>query len=322
MKTAVPVLWILYFLTFPSLLSGQAEVFDLADFELRGPVQSCTVITDYGEERFEFDREGKLTKSLTRYNDSDYDITYYRYLGEELAEKRDEVYRNGTFDESTSFARFYRRDTLQGTKVVEKITSYDQKILEQITYQYDTIGRLQQVSRVHDQGVDQTEVRYSSYRQEQTAEYFLNGQLQKSERISAGQDKNGPLKISLLKEFYQDTPQRALERTSDSLDRVLSEVHFTFDADNKTFRKAESHVYSYNEDGFLSGEQIVYYRENAPNAVADRIEEITYIYQQDGKTPGNWIRKVVTPENSFTTRRISYYPPESGMVKDSMPNKG
>ena len=74
----------------PIQIMGQPEVFSLADFELRGPVKSCTVVTAYGEERFEFDRDGRLTKSLTRFSDAEYDITYYRYRGPVLAERRDE----------------------------------------------------------------------------------------------------------------------------------------------------------------------------------------------------------------------------------------
>ena len=322
MKITPAILCLFFQLLSPILLSGQPEVFRLDDFELRGPVESCTVITDYGEERFEFDREGKLTKSLTRYNDSDYDISYYRYQGGALVEKRDEVYRGGAFDESTSFARFYRRDSLTGMNLVEKITSYDQSILEQITYSYDTIGRLQEISRVHQQGIDQTKVVYSTYKEEETAEYLLNEQLTKSIRTSFKESKKGPLEVRLVKEYYQEMPQSAVEQTRDSSNQLLSEVKFIYDSEKQRYKKSETHLYSYNEAGFLEGEKVLYYRQQGSKSVVYRTEEKTLVYQQDGQTPGNWIRKIITPENSFTNRRITYFSEASDPEREGEPDKG
>ncbi|MBT8313063.1 MAG: hypothetical protein KJP26_01270, partial [Maribacter sp.] len=74
--------------------SQEIRIFTTADFDLKGPVKTCLVSTKYGKETYDFDKEGKLTKSVTRYNDTDYDVTYYKYEGNELIEKRFENYRN------------------------------------------------------------------------------------------------------------------------------------------------------------------------------------------------------------------------------------
>ena len=35
-----------------------------------------------------------------------------------------------------------------------------------------------------------------------------------------------------------------------------------------------------------------------------------YVYQMDGKDPGNWVRQVITPDNTVVVRQITYYKPE------------
>lgn len=312
-----PLIHALYVLI-PALVTGQPETFSLADFELRGPVRSCTVITDYGQERFEFDRKGRLEKSLTRYSDKDYDITYYKYRGADLAERRDEVFRDGEFEESESFARFYSRDTLAGQEVVERITSYDQQFREQQTYQLDSVGRLERLVRVHRDGIDETLVEYTAHQGEETASYFLNGQLSKTIRESEKNQGEGLLQLRLVKEYFQGIPQKALEQTRDREGHLLLETRFGHDAERDAFRKEETREYTYNEEGFPATETTSYYRDKAGKPSVYRVVEREFVYQQDGGKPGNWIRKIITPENSFTTRKIEYYAPLPATRSDSL----
>ena len=307
------------FVLFQILAFGQPEVFTLEDFQLRGPVKSCTVITDYGEERFEFDRDGRLTKSITRYSDTDYDITHYRYQGDDLTEKRDEVYRDGRFDDGVSFARFYKRDSLEGAVIIEKITSYDQQIREQLTYQFDTIGRLKHLTRVHDEGIDDTRVEYAVYKGEETASHYLNGQLAKSIRTSEKDAGGTLLRISLVKEYFQGAPQKAVEQVRDTSGLLISETRFRHDPKKDAFTKEEMLEYTYDDEGFPISEAISYFRGDAANAVAYRTVVKEFVYQYDGKQPGNWIRKIIRPDNAFTTRKIAYYSPETAVSVDSLP---
>ena len=39
--------------------------------------------------------------------------------------------------------------------------------------------------------------------------------------------------------------------------------------------------------------------------------EEEYIYQFDNGEAGNWVKKIVAPENTFTTRKITYYAEEA-----------
>ncbi len=293
--------------------SAQVEVFVRSDFELRGPVRTSTVLTDYGEERFEFDREGKLLKTLTRYSDTDYDITYYRYGAGQLNERRDEVYRDGSFDKSTSFARFYERDSLTG-EVTENITSYDRQFREQLTYHYDSIGRLERIVRIGQEGNDNTLVSYSENGGEVTAEYQKNGQLVKAVRTSEKEGKEGPIENTLVREYFQGTPQKAVEQEVDTRGRLLKETRFEYDSTTASFRKVQLRSLTYNEDGFEAREHITWFRGNGS---VYREEESTYLYQMDGASPGNWIRKIKTPENSFISRKITYFESLPEMAADS-----
>ena len=115
--------------------SQEVQIFRVEDFDLKGKVKSCLVITDYGREYFEFNEEGILIKTITQYNESDQDITDYKYSNGELLEKRMESYKNNVLDESTSMANFYTVDTVPTRRVVEKIVSYDKQFLEKEEYQ-------------------------------------------------------------------------------------------------------------------------------------------------------------------------------------------
>lgn len=313
-----------FFLTFQLLgltfvTQAQSEVFERGDFQLRGPVKDCTVLTDYGEERFEFDREGRLLKSMTRYSDTDYDITHYRYRDSVLTERRDEVYRNGIFDKSTSFARFYQIDSLRVRgDLIEKITSYDQKLTEQVTYKYDSLGQVKKIIRVQEQGIDETEVVYTSYEGESTSEYYLNGQLSKSIRISEREISGEKRKITLRKEYFQGIAQKAIEEIRDDSNRLMMITNFQYDPQKEAFRKEELREYTYDDAGLQSGETTTYYSSKSGEPKVYRVNKKEFIYQTDGQSPGNWIKKIVTPENTYTTRKISYYSPVADQQKDSL----
>lgn len=289
------------------VLSGQPEVFTRRDFELRGPVRACTILTDYGEELFEFDRQGRLLKSVTRYSDSDYDVTYYRYEKGKLGERRDEVYRGSTFEKQTSFARFYERDTLKGGRVIEKILSYDQQIQEQITYHYGRDSLLHRIVRIHEEGIDETLLEYTREGKEETTSYYLNGQLHKAVRNSVEGSGPDARSICLVREYFKGTPQRALEQTRDASGRLLREVNFTYDAERETFRREESCEFTYNPEGLVGQQTTTSWDPSGRSTQREK----AFLYQMDGHDPGNWIKKIATPENTYTTRKLSYYPEET-----------
>ncbi|MCW5516594.1 hypothetical protein [Muriicola sp. Z0-33] len=309
MKRNYPQNVILSFLTAVVLLCsamGLAQaprIFTVQDFELTGKVKSCQVITPYGKETFEFNEAGLLTKSITSFNEQDYDITYYKYQGEELSERRDEIYRDGVFDKSVSMAHLYHIDTTSTKKITEKIVTYDEDFIDKYEYQYNLEDRLVKVIRSNNEGLDETLIEYTNYKSENTVTHYLNGVIQKSVRTSDNKKKNSDKqKIELIKEFLEGLPVKAIENSYDAQGKLLSQQYFVYDNQKKSFTPDQLISYNYDEMGRLIGKL------TEANGITNEQE---FIYQFDNGESGNWVKKIVTPENAFTTRKIAYYPEET-----------
>ncbi|PIE99825.1 MAG: hypothetical protein CR994_09095 [Maribacter sp.] len=278
---------------------SQQPGFTIADFDLKGAVKSCLVITSYGKEAYDFDREGKLTKSVTRYNDTDYDVTYYKYRGGELVEKRFENYRDNIFDSSTSYANFYEIDTIPVRKVTEKIITYDKEFLDRYEYIYNANGILVKIIRTNNDGNDETLIEYTDYKGERTQTNSLNGTIlksvRKSTRTGRGKKKR---KVVLTKDFLEGEPHSATEAIYDLEGKLIEETKFNQDLKKKQFVPIENISYEYDEKGMLI-------KSTSKKDKEVNVEE--YIYQYDNGEEGNWIKKIITPQNSYISREIEYY---------------
>ncbi len=287
------------------LLAQEPQFFTRGDFDLHGKVKSCMVITDYGKEEFEFDRSGLLTRSVTRYNDKDYDITYYKYQNGVITERRDESYRDGQFDKATSIAHFYTLDTVPRKRITEKILSYNQEFLDKYEYVYDTEGNLVKMIRSNNDGLDETIIRHTAYKGETTTSYLLNGVIQKSIRSSKTNSTDGTeYTAELTKEFLDGLPIRAVEKHYDTDGKVLREIIFEYNSLTKSFAPITEKHCEYDTNGMLAA--VV-----TKTGVSEERKE--YIYQFDNAEKGNWVKKIITPDNAYTTRRIEYYPDASGV---------
>ncbi|AWX45916.1 hypothetical protein HME9304_02948 [Flagellimonas maritima] len=287
-----------FFLLTTVLQSQEIQIFTVEDFDLKGKVKTCLVITDYGKELFEFNENGYLAKTVTQYNDTDQDITYYKYSNGELLEKRMESYKNNVLDASTSMANFYTIDTVPQRKILEKIISYDKEFLEQQEYQYDDKNRLTKIVTSNEDGVDETTVEYTPYKNELTISFFFNSVIEKSIRTSKRQGKNGTQKVVLTKEYIDGEPNRAVEEIYNADDKLVSKEVFRHSMDQKKFVMEQKLFYSYDSDGMLN--KITTKTKNS-----EAVEE--YIFQFDSSEEKNWIKQIITPNNTYTTRKITYY---------------
>lgn len=270
----------------------------MSDFDLKDSVKTCLVSTKYGKEEYDFNRKGLLTKSVTRYNESDYDVVYYKYQDSLLLEKRSETYRDNKFDPSTSIAHFFELDTTENRKITEKIISYDKEFLDQYVYFYDDKGDLSKIVRTNNEGTDETLVEYKKFKGEYTITYLLNGVPLKSIRTSF-QKKNGAnQKIVLTKEFLKGDATKAYEEVFGANEKLLAQQEFEFDMATKKFVPTVRTTFDYDENGMLI-EEIT-----RGETILDKKE---YIYQYDQEEGGNWVKQIITPENSYITRKITYY---------------
>ncbi len=291
------------FLMIQSFGYGQLpKIFTRSDLNLHGEVKSCLVITDYGKEAYEFNKEGLLTKLTTLYSDTDYDISYYKYFNGLLKEKRLENYREDSLDRQTSIANIYFIDTLQNKIVKELIYSYQKEFLEQYEYFYDEDGSLATIKRKNNEGLDETQITYDTIEGEHTQTISVNGITDRIVRRSFRTDKKKQKVVNILeKDYLNGEPYKATEVFQDSLGRKQKEILFSYDPVKSSFTKTREFIYEYEEHGFLSRKTTLVQKQEATQE---------YIYQLDAHLPPNWIKKIITPTNSYTTRRIVYYEDE------------
>jgi len=297
------VLLLLTIFLFPmDIVSQEIQIFAIDDFDLKGKVKSCLVSTNYGKEEYDFNQEGMLTKSVTRYSETDYDITYYKYSKGMLLEKRLENYRDNTFDKSTSMASFYTIDSIPNFKITEKIISYNNEFLDQYEY-YFTVNKefnihmLKKIVHSNDSGIDETLLSNTVVKGEETALYTLNDVVQKSIRTSYKTEKDSIISRNVLsKKYLNGKPNSAIEETFDANDKLIARIKFYANPDTEKIAKDETTLFTYDENGVLSKKEIL---------SGETSETKEYIYQFDEQ--GNWIKEIITPDNTYKTRKIGYY---------------
>ncbi|MEX0275380.1 MAG: hypothetical protein AB3N16_13475 [Flavobacteriaceae bacterium] len=277
----------------------EIKVFTVSDFDLRGPVKSCEVFTNYGKEIYGFNQEGWLVTSVTHYNESDYRRVAYRFLNGELMEKRSENFRNNVLDKVTSIANIYEVDTTGNKKIVENILSYQKEFLDRNEYFYGADGNLDKIIHTNNEGIDETLIKTSHYGDETTQLYTVNGTDSKSIRTSfKTSKKDGKLYVVLTKYFLEGLPQRAEEKVFDAEDRIVKQVDYEYDIPSGEFTPHNEMVYVYDGDGVL--------KETIAEQGDERYTK-EFIYQFDDSEWKNWVKEIVTPENSYRTRKIEYY---------------
>ena len=293
-----------FYLLLTIAVSGQdIKLFTAADFDLNGPVKTCTVVTNYGKEIFEFDQAGFLIQSTTKYNEVDMDVTRYKYLNGTLVEKRMESYKENTLDLSSSMVNFYEIDSTGFLKVKETIVSMDKEFFEQQEYFYDVNGQLEKIVTSHENAVDERLLERNQFKDELTETLFENGVIVQSVRTSTKKTKSGQVReVSLRKQFVDGEPSKAIEQVRNASGLLLSEQLFTYDQSEGQFVVDEKKSYTYTQDGVLS-------KEITKRGQGESLKE--FIFQFDSSEHKNWVKKISTPDNNYTTRIIAYHEPTS-----------
>lgn len=276
----------------------ELKLFSTNDFDLKGKVKTCTIVTNYGKEVFEFNEEGYLVKSITAYNTEDQDVTAYTYSNGFLLERRMESYKDNILDEASSMASFYEIDSAKQKIIKEKIISYDKEFFEEQEYVFGEEDRVFKITTSHENAVDETKIEYNTFKNELTKTYFVNDVIEKSIRTSTkkiGSDLEQ--KIVLTKEYVDGEQNKAIEQRFNVDGKLIYEELFLNNASEGNFASEEVHVFEYDQDGVLTKEII---------KQGNTVSEKEFIFQFDDNK--NWVKKIIAPENLYTTRKIEYYP--------------
>jgi hypothetical protein len=281
--------------------SQEIITYDRSDFDLKGPVKSCFVFTKYGQEQYQFNKTGQLVEAATVFVENDSETTYYKYEKAKLVERRVENYVNGVLDKTTSMANFYSYDSIPQLKIKEKIIGYDRTFVAQFNYRYDSIGQLTRVVRTNTQGRFITLIshQWDSLRTKKSTAYWLDSVPLKqidSIFLKAG----GTLSQLKTKEFDNGIPN-ALELRVFNKKGLEIELHSTIyiEKDALLVPKKASSVRTKYDSNNHPIEQIF------ERGVVRQTKK--NLYQLDGSPFKNWIKKITTPDNTYTTRKIVYF---------------
>jgi len=281
--------------------SQEIITYDRSDFDLKGPVKSCFVFTKYGQEQYQFNKTGQLVEAATVFGENDSETTYYKYEKAKLVERRVENYVNGVLDKTTSMANFYSYDSIPQLKIKEKIIGYDRTFVAQFNYRYDSIGQLTRVVRTNTQGRFITLIshQWDSLRTKKSTAYWLDSVPLKqidSIFLKAG----GTFSQLKTKEFDNGIPN-ALELRVFNKKGLEIELHSTIyiEKDALLVPKKASSVRTKYDSNNHPIEQIF------ERGVVRQTKK--NLYQLDGSPFKNWIKKITTPDNTYTTRKIVYF---------------
>jgi hypothetical protein len=281
--------------------SQEIITYDRSDFDLKGPVKSCFVFTKYGQEQYQFNKTGQLVEAATVFGENDSETTYYKYEKAKLVERRVENYVNGVLDKTTSMANFYSYDSIPQLKIKEKIIGYDRTFVAQFNYRYDSIGQLTRVVRTNTQGrfITQISHQWDSLRTKKSTAYWLDSvPLKQIDSIFL--KAAGTLSQLKTKEFDNGIPN-ALELRVFNKKGLEIELHSTIyiEKDALLVPKKASSVRTKYDSNNHPIEQIF------ERGVVRQTKK--NLYQLDGSPFKNWIKKITTPDNTYTTRKIVYF---------------
>ncbi len=289
--------FLLFFLVTSFGFTQEINVFTVADFDLKGKVKTCAVSTDYGSEEYEFDQNGRLTKLVTRYSGADYEVAHYKFIKGHLSDKRQESYRNGEIDRSTSIAHLYEIDSVSNLKITEKVVNYDKKLLEVYEYQYDSLNRLSKIVNENEKGTDITLIDYQIDPTGSIITYDRNGVPIKTVFTSSPKDKDGVTVIEkFTTTFLEGQRSSATAEITDPLGNVLEIIAMAYMPATSNFKALKTQVFTYDAEKVLSKISI-----SSVGGTENKFINFKFDLE------GNWVKEIIEPENAYKTRRISYY---------------
>lgn len=269
------------------------------DYGLNGPVKKCTVLTSYGKELFSFTRDGKLEQLISFYDENNYQQISYTFKDSLLVERRIELYEAGQLDGEASVINIYEYDSTAILKR-EVIVDYKGRSQEESNYSYDTLHRLKEIKKL-----------------------TKNGQL--TTQMSRLKDSLGHyittvLIDSVIKQQTDSIP--ALSMMSDSLINVRNVFFLDGIKDraetvkydqrsNVIYLKNEFYLMDSNQWYVEKEEQFEYNKKNQMIKKITKEGTTTFtqniVYQTDGTQYQNWVKQIVMPNMSYTTRIIEYF---------------
>ncbi|MDA0843377.1 MAG: hypothetical protein O3C07_01475 [Bacteroidetes bacterium] len=264
------------------------------DFELKGPVKICAENSIYGQEVFEFDREGRLIFLKSTYESSEHQEVRFTYNQDTLTHKSINVYRNGILVKDESF--LFQYAYMQGS-YSELIVRLDEGSVTFSKNLMDTSGRVIYTEIQEDKNRDRIDYQYVSSSDSIQTKLFKNDQLISTETEYFNNATQ--LLKSVVVHFSDEKPVEKTQLVYNTQNKVVELLQWQYSdslvtLSNPTIR----HINTYDEQGYLEIKRIEI------NNSAKRTE---YLYQYDQHSPKNWVKKIERPSNHYTNRMLTYF---------------
>ncbi len=279
------------------ITAQELKIFTKADFDLIGNVKKCVEITKYGKEEYYFNTTGVLEQNITRYKNDDYDLVSYTYKDSVTVEKRMEIYRDGVFDRQSSFAHFFEITNLPTKKIVEQIVNYNVEFVDKYTYTFNNKGLLEEIYRENNAGEDITRITYEYKERKLFKTVFKRNGVLLKEIVKDYDLENDNYMTATT--YYENGVAITLVYKFFNQEQLLTskEKRKILDGDKTLLGAVESEHYTYNDKNIVT--EIV--------SIANKRKKVKNLIYQFNQEKGNWIRKIISPDNTFVTRKITYY---------------
>jgi YD repeat-containing protein len=270
------------------------------DYQLKGPVKKCTVLTSYGKEVFEFNRKGWLERITSFFNETDYHITNYIYSNSGIKERRIEYYEGGIIDREASIANFYQKDSVSSKIISENVVDYTGNLIEQKSYVYDSLSRVKTIYKRSPQGRFTTQISYSKDSLGSTfiTAYYLDSIINKKVFITLPKKNDKEIYTHVTKQFLDSEPvEESFVLINEKDEVTLRETSF-YDPEKESWVLNSSIRYRYDSKG-----KVVEQKTQQGNSLFTQ----QYTYQVDGTPYSNWIKQIILPNLTYTTRIVEYF---------------
>lgn len=266
----------------------------LEDFELKGPVKTCVENSIYGQEVFEFDREGRLVFLKSIYESNEHQEVRFTYNQDTLTQKSINVYRNGLLVKDESF--LFQYAYMQGS-YSELIVRLDEGSVTFSKNLMDTSGRVIYTEIQEDKNRDRIDYQYVNSPDSIQTKLFKNDQLISKETEYF--NKANKLMKSVIVHFSDEKPVEKTQFVYNAQNKVVELLQWQYSdslvtLSNPTIR----HINTYDEKGYLEKKRI---------EINNSSKRTEYLYQYDQHSPKNWVKKIERPSNRYTNRMLTYF---------------
>lgn len=184
--------------------------------------------------------------------------------------------------------------------MVEKIVSYEKELIEENRYFFNENDTLTRMLKIGTDGTDEITFNYRKEEGKTLVVQNLNGVIFKTEETQWTPTEKDSLskKTVIAHEYINGEPSTRSKEISGPKGNLVFSSKSIYDGPTKKWILQKEQYFTYDDNGILS-------QCSEKQGGLSSVKE--YIYQFDGSKANNWIKEIITPDNTYKSRKITYY---------------